>query len=126
MTTEETNQIQNLVNDAASEVALGKEALAAIKAAKAGDKSALISLLPKVAADVKRDIADVKAALPVIKAGWKTSEFWLIVLTGVIGIVAAARGIKIDVNLAAVWGAVVSVYTLIRTIIKKPATPAAQ
>src|SRR5690242_12034093 len=92
MTDTEKQQVQTLVNDAASEIELGKQAIAAIKAAKAGDKSQLIALIPKVAEDVKRDIADVRAALPVIKAGWKTSEFWLIVATGVVATVSQLTG----------------------------------
>lgn len=120
MTPEEKTKFEKLITEAGDDLPLVKEALAAIKAK---DKAALVALLPRIAAEVKEDIAAVRDALPLIKEGYKSSEFW-----AVAGFTAAnlwylnktGNPIPLDVN--ACIAAVVGVYTIIRGLVKK--TPA--
>jgi hypothetical protein len=76
--------------------------------------------LPKLISAGEKDWADVSAALPAIKAGYKTTEFWLVVAVGAGNFVylkATGHPLPIDTN--AVLGAVVAVYTAARALIKK-------
>ncbi len=71
---------QDALKQLAEDAAQAAKDFAAIKAAHdAGGTAAVAALVPGLIADVKKDIADVTADLPLIKAGWRTSEFWLMV-----------------------------------------------
>jgi hypothetical protein len=59
-----------------------------------------------------------------IKAGWKTSEFWMTLLTNVIGMLGMAKGIVPSQDVPYVVMALTvlnSVYTIARTFIKQAA-----
>lgn len=57
--------------------------IAALKAAHdAGGIAAVAKLLPALLPEVEKDVSDVRTAVPFVEAGWKTSELWLIVGTG--------------------------------------------
>ena len=62
-----------------------------------------------------------------VKAGWQTSEFWLIVVTNLLAVATAMQG-SLNPQTAAIILAVLNgVYTVLRTIVKggtiPPATP---
>lgn len=105
-----------LWKDAAAGVPLVKQVVADIKA---GGLASALKDLPAVTAEAEALYADVKAALPAIKAGYKTTEFWLVVaFAGTIaGFAAAGRPMPVDVD--AILGAVIAVYTVVRALIKK-------
>jgi len=100
---------------------IASDAKAAISAGKAGGLPGVAALAPKIIPDVQQAIADVEAAVPAIKAGYKTTEFWLIVAFGVANAVVpliTGKPLPFDVNGS--LAAVLSVYTIIRALIKKP------
>ena len=89
-----------------------------------GFKEAVVKNLPEIVAETKDDITVVKNALPVIKDGWKTSEFWLIFLFGLANVaypVFTGKALPFDTN--AITLAAIAVYTAVRGLIKKQ-TPA--
>jgi hypothetical protein len=120
MTDQEKSQLQVLLQDAGHSVETIQAAINAIKLAKTGDRSALIALVPKVAEEAKKDFADVKAALPVIKAGYKTTEFWLVAGAGIITVMFQALGKPINFDVTAALSGLIGIYTVIRGLAKKP------
>jgi len=66
-----------------------------------------------------QDYADVKAALPTIKAGYKTTEFWVTVVGVGIDSYFTATGKVPPIDGIAVAGAIIAVYTVVRGLIKK-------
>ena len=113
--------VKNLVDEVADDVVLAKKVIAAIKAK---DKTAIVSLAPEVFKEAQEDFAAITAASPTIKEGYKTTEFWMMVV--VFGLNSAWLAIKgtalpWDVNL--ILGALTTVYATVRGIIKKNATP---
>ena len=114
-----TSATQALITELADDKVVVAKALAAYKS---GGLKALAEVLPDIVQEAKEDISAVTAAVPEIKAGYKTTEFWLIV--GVLVLNAAYigftnRALPLDVNV--VLGIVTSVYTVIRGALKKPA-----
>lgn len=93
----------------------------AIKAYKSGGKAALLDLLPEATALARKEYTDVKAAIPSIKSGYKTSEFWLSLGVPILIGVLALKGITLPVEATAAIGAVITTYTVIRGLVKKPA-----
>lgn len=65
--------------------------------------------------DVFEDQKDLSAAVSVIKAGWKTSEGQLTIVTVVANLLLAAYGKPIPFNVDAICGAIVAVYAVCRT-----------
>jgi len=96
---------------------LAKEAIAAIKAK---DKARLVALIPKIAVEVKEDIAAIKPVVSTAKVGYKTTEFWLIAaFLGFNVWYLQKTGNALPLELNTVIAAVTSVYTVIRGILKK-------
>lgn len=97
----------------------------AIAAYKSGGKAALFASLPNMVGDVQKTFTDIKAELPKIKSGWRTSEFWM-GITFSVGNVAylgiTGKPIPTEVNLAI--SGVIAVYTFVRVLLKK-STPTA-
>ena len=125
---------QKLINDIADDVTLGKTLVAAYRT---GGKSALLALLPDVISAGETDVADVQAALPEIKAGFKTTEFWLMVaLFGGNAVYLKLTGKALPLDLNATLATLTAVYTVVRGFVKTnppaaasvpaaaPATPA--
>jgi hypothetical protein len=107
------------VQDVASDVPLAKQIITDFKT---GGPAGAAKDLPQVLAALSSQLADFKAAVPAIKAGYKTTEFWLVlaVIAGNAGYVALTKKtLPIDVNV--VLGAVVAIYTAARSLVKKPA-----
>jgi hypothetical protein len=119
---ETTTELTTLAGDIGKDVELGKKLVAAYKA---GGKNALISALPEAIPLLQAEFADVRAALPQIKAGYKTTEFWLtaaVVLGNGAYTTATGKTLPFDLNVTV--AALVGVYALVRTIVKKPAVAA--
>ncbi len=114
---------QALAQDVVDDVLLTKQLLAAFKA---GGSKAALGLAPMAVAALEKDYQDVKAALPEIKAGYKTTEFWL-VIAAILGnglyLALAGKALPIDLNV--VLGGIIAVYTTARALIKHPAAVAA-
>ena len=109
---------QPLIDDA---IQAEKEVQALIAAYKAGGAAGVAALLPGIAPQVEKTYADVKAALPTIKAGYKTSEFWIVVLVGLGFSILTAMGKVPPMDGTAVVGALTAVYTVVRGLMKKQA-----
>ena len=65
--------------------------------------------------DVIEDRKDLEAAVEVIKAGWKTSEGQLVIVTIAANLLAHAYGKPIPLDVNAVCGAIVAIYAACRT-----------
>jgi hypothetical protein len=116
LTDADRQAVLKLISEAGDDIPLIKQAVAAIKAK---DKAALAALLPQIALEVKEDVAAVEAALPAIKAGFKTTEFWAVVVLAIANVALVAFGkqpLPWDIN--AVLGAVTVAYGFFRTLLK--------
>lgn len=90
-----------------------------IKKIKTGGVQQAMVDMPAAVAVVSKDIADVKAAVPEIKAGLKSTEFWAPVAATAIGIVYyGVTGKDIPVDLTALAASVIGIYIAARTLLK--------
>ena len=93
---------------------------AAIAAYKTKGTTGLTDLAPRIVDDVKKDYQDVAAAMPVIKAGYKTTEFWLIAaLLAGNGVYAGITGKVLPIDVNATIASLLGIYTVCRQILKK-------
>ena len=53
-----------------------------------------------------------------VKAGWKTSEFWLVIVTNLIAVVGAIQGFIPATTVVIIMAALNAVYQFLRTITK--------
>jgi len=108
--------ISPLITDA---LQVEKEIAAIVAAYKAAGASGAAALLPALAPELTQSYTDVKAALPVLKAGYKTTEFWIV--TGVTGglAIAAAFGKVPAIDAASLITALSGVYAVVRGLLKK-------
>jgi hypothetical protein len=92
---------------------------AAVAAEKAGGLGALSGQLPAAIAEGQKLVTDVQAALPEIKAGYKTTEFWI--GAGVVALIGLSSllGRPLSVETDAVLAAVSTIYIVARSLIKK-------
>lgn len=119
----DTAAVTAAASDVVTAAVLGKDVVAAYKT---GGMSAVSALLARAVAEVEKDYTDISKALPSIKAGFKTSEFWLIVgATLGNGLYLAFTGKALPIDLNIVLGAVIAVYTAARAMTKSTATTAA-
>lgn len=118
----EQNQIREVVDDGAKLVQHGKEAVAAFR--KEGVAGAIREASEAIP-DVQETIRDVTAALPTIKAGYKSTEFWLVLVFFIGNGVLAAMGKPLPFEVNAVLGSVLAVYAVVRTAFKAKAVVAA-
>jgi hypothetical protein len=112
--------ISAVTQDAVDAAVFGKKALAAYKSSGV---SGLSALLGEAVTVIEKDYTDVKAALPSIKSGYKTTEFWLIVGVGLAnGLYTVFSGKTLPIDLNVVAAALIAVYTAARALTKS-ATP---
>ena len=112
--------LARLVSDAGITAA---DVKAGIAAYKTGGFPAVAELAPELVPHVRSIVADVQAAIPAIKTGYKTTEFWLIVAFGLANaLVPVITGKPIPFNVDGSLAAILSVYSIGRALIKKPAT----
>ncbi|HWN97389.1 MAG TPA: hypothetical protein VNT99_20325 [Methylomirabilota bacterium] len=120
MDTNEQAKLQSLASELGDDVAVIKEFMADYK--RAGLKAALAENSADLIREAQEDFAAVTSALPVIKAGWKTTEFWLIaavILANAAYFAATEKVLPFDLN--AVFASLVGVYAIVRGFMKKPA-----
>ena len=82
--------------------------------------AATVELLNQVAAEAQHITPLVKAAIPEIKAGYKSTEFWLVtgVAAGnVLYSVIAGKAFPLETNIVLVG--VTTIYTVVRSLLKK-------
>ncbi len=116
-------KVAAVVQDAFDAAALGK---AIIDAIKAGGIQNAAPLLPRTVALVQKDISDVTAAVPAIKAGVKTSEFWIVVGAMVlVGVFPLVTGKQLPMDSVTVIGAISAVYAVVRGLTKSSTATAA-
>ena len=113
------SSVNKLVSDVAP---LASDIKAAIQAYTVGGIAAVAAQSPTLVPHVQAIVADVQAAAPAIKAGYKTTEFWLLVAFGVANAaVPLVTGKPLPFNTDASLAAVLAVYTTVRALLKKPA-----
>lgn len=123
MTPQDQSTVQSVVQDAIDDTKLGA---ALLSAWKTKGKDGLIALLPDTIAAAKKDIADVQAFIPLVKAGYKTSEFWLFVLSPAVNALVFWRtGQALPFNLNALWLSGATVYAVVRMVVKGKAATVA-
>jgi hypothetical protein len=109
-------KLQTLGSEVADDIELGKRLA---KAYREGGKGAALALLPDVIREAQEDFSAVTSALPVIKAGWRTTEFWLVTLFIVANLVFVAwKGVAIPTEVNVAIGAVLAAYVAVRGLIK--------
>lgn len=117
ITNTQSAEVSAVVQDTVDAALLGKKIAADVKA---GGAQAALAELPEAIALVEKGFGDVKAALPAIKAGAKTTEFWLVVAFGLgNGLYVGFTGHALPFDVNASLALVISVYTAARAIIKK-------
>lgn len=122
--------VQAVAADVLTDVSLAKTIIQNAHAQNQSALTALMTNLPALIAAGEKNIADVTAALPVFKAGYKTTEFWLslaVLLANGLVVMITGKTLPIDLNI--VFAAIVTVYTAARTLAKAfapaaPTTPA--
>ena len=94
-------------------------AVAAVKAYKPAGAGAIAKQAPQIVAEVEKDYEDAAKAAPAIKAGVKTTEFWLIAVF-LVGNAAyvGLTGKTLPVDVDAVLGTVLSIYAALRHVAK--------
>lgn len=113
----ETPQTNGLIAEIADDLPVIRKA---IQAYKTDGAKGLAAVMPEVAAELREDVAAVQAALPEIKAGYKTTEFWLVVGVGAAATAYTAfSGKDLPVATTALVGSLSAVYVVIRSFIKR-------
>jgi len=118
-------KVAAVVNDAISDVSIAKALIAAIKA---NGVAGAVAQAPAVIAAVEQDIADVTAAIPVIKAGYQTTEFWFGLLAcALIASLAKFTSLPASsmVAVSSAIAALAAVYTVVRGMAKSTPAPVA-
>lgn len=118
MTDQDKALITQLMNDSSATVPDVKDLIAAIKAK---NRDQLLAVAPKILADAKREYSDVVSALPVIKTGYQTTEFWVVVGSGVVVAVCQLTGHPLNFDVAGAMAGLAGIYVAIRGMVKKPA-----
>ena len=78
----------------------------------------------KVLFRIRKPAGDLLTGVSKVKDGWKTSEFWMTIVSQILAVVGALNGV-IDAKTAATVVAVLNaIYAVLRTLAKAP-TPAA-
>lgn len=118
MNDQEQKQVTNLAQELGDDVNLVKQMIADYKAG--GIKQVIANDSAALVREAQEDYAAIRQAMPALKAGYKTTEFWLIagVIAGnVLYTSITGKVLPLDVN--AIGAAMVTVYTVVRGAIKK-------
>ena len=115
-----TAQIQQVVSPLTSDIVTTEQHVASVIAAyKAGGASKAVTAAMPLIADVEQDYKDVAVALPVIKAGFSTSECKIVLGTGLLIAGCAIAGHPLPDAVIAGLASLAAAYTAARTIAKK-------
>lgn len=79
-----------------------------------------IKILLRIKAPVEGLIKEINK---MSKSGWKTTEFWLVIITNLLGVVGALKGILGDEVVTIALTVLNSIYAILRTLSKTPASP---
>ena len=107
---------QPIIDDA---VQAAHEVNAMLAAYKAGGLGAVAKLLPALAPEVEKDYSDLKTAIPVLKTGYATTEFWIVVVVEFALGVYTYLGKIPPVDGSATMAALAGVYAVVRGLLKK-------
>jgi hypothetical protein len=117
MTTDEQKTINTALTELGDDLPLIRKAVAAIKSK---DKAALLALAPELIKEAKEDYGAIKPAIPLAKVGFKTTEFWVLVVFGAVNVWYLNKtGNPIPLEVNAVLGVATSIYTIVRALTKK-------
>lgn len=86
---------------------------------KASGLSGITKLGTEAFGVIKQDVADIEAAIPEVKSGFKTSEFWLNVVGGITIVYPAVMGHPLPTTVTMSIAALIGVYNLVRGALKK-------
>lgn len=115
--TPQTDKTAAAINELANDEQMVKDIIAAVKAK---DWAKLTTMIPSVAQEASKDIAAVEEAIPEIKAGYKTTEFWLVAALLLFNaIYFDIRGVALGWDTNTAIGTVIGVYSIIRGVLKK-------
>lgn len=95
-----------------------EEALKIFSLFKSGGAKAALGEFSAAAGIIKQDVVDVKVALPEIKNGFKTSEFWAMVLAGVGIVYPVVIGHPLNPIVSASIAGLAAIYALVRGALK--------
>jgi hypothetical protein len=120
-TTTQPSDLKPLANDLQADIQLAMQVVKAMKAQ--GAVAGITANAAPIIAAVQQDIKDVEAALPAVKAGYKTTEFWMIAaFLGGNAVYVALTGKTLPIDFDAVTGTLIAIYTAFRNQAKKTAT----
>jgi hypothetical protein len=75
-----------------------------------------IKVLLRIQKPAKKLLSEVKN----MKSGWRTSEFWTVVVSNLVAVVGALNGVLDAETAAKVLGVLNAVYAILRTLAKAP------
>ena len=116
-TTPSTIMTDAAIKEIADDLPAVKELIAAIKSK---DKARIFAALTVAGKEAKEDYDAVVKAVPEIKAGYKTTEFWLVVIVVLVnaGLIAfKGESLGFDTNM--VIGALTAIYAVVRSFVKR-------
>lgn len=115
-----TAQVQSVVTPLTSDIVTTEQHVASVIAAfKAGGVSKAVTAAMPLVADVEQGYKDVIAAIPVVKAGFSTSECKIVLGTGLLIAGSAISGHPLPDAVIAGLASLAAAYTAARTIAKK-------
>ena len=122
MNTSDQTKLQTLGHELADDIELGKRIVAAYRT---GGNGAALALLPEVIREAQEDFAAASEAAPIIKSGWRTTEFWLVAVFIVANLgFTAWKGVAIPSEVNTAIGAVLAAYVATRAVVKAKASAA--
>lgn len=119
--TSSTQQSQTLSHVVGDAIKLEQEGKALYEAHKAGGWPATISLAASLRPELEQDIEDVEAVIPIVKSGYQTTEFWLVIGYAIVNVLCAKYNIIIPQTDDVTIGALVAAYISGRALIKNKA-----
>ena len=104
-----------VISQVKQDVDIGKQA-AALIAKK--DYISLVKLAVENKSLIGQQATEIEAAIPLIKSGWKTTEFWVVAAYFAVNVFCVLKGINIPIGDDASVGAAVLSYVAGRHYIK--------
>jgi hypothetical protein len=106
---------QEVMSAVSKDIALSKEVITMLKAK---DYVGIVKLGLQNKAFIEDEVKEVSALVPLIKAGYKTTEFWLIVVYFGFNIFCILKGIALPIGDDSILGGLVATYSASRHYIK--------
>lgn len=116
MNTQDQSTLNTLASEVSDDIVLGKRLVAAYR--KEG-RNGLLKLLPDVIHEAQEDFAAITAAAPVIKSGWRTSEFWAVLCFALVNAVLYAwKGVALPTGVLVSITTLIGAYMVLRAALK--------